>query len=503
MRQTAVEKAFQTLMTIEKERSLLEGILEVLEWDESVMMPRGGGETRAEQKAYLAARLFETITDPKLTEALDVLESSAEMTDNVTAGNVKWLRRQQDRYLKIPKSLVEELARLSTISVDAWAEARRQSQFSLFVPFLKQMVELRKQTAKAIGYEHTPYDALLDIYEPGATTQQLKQIFAELQPKLTALLHRAEGSSRKPKSEILTRYYQRDLQKKLADMILDVLGFDRERGRLDVSTHPFCRGVSAGDVRLTTRYDEYYFSDGFFSTIHEAGHGMYEQGLLSQLPKLAVARACSMGIHESQSRLWENQVARSQAFWEFFFPSVQAIFPEALQGVTHHDFSFAVNHVEASFIRTESDEVTYNLHIILRFEIEQSLLNGELAVQDIPEAWNSRFRELFGLIPPNDAQGCLQDIHWSGGDFGYFPTYTLGNLYAAQFMEQMAVDLGDFASEFRRGQFQPLKQWLSKKIYSVGATQLPSELCENVTGRSLSWEPLVNHLTQKVNTFYS
>lgn len=495
-------KAYEELVIRERERGLLESLLELLEWDESTYMPRGGGEIRGDQKAYLAAKLFDQITDPKLGDLLVALESSDVMKDPVRGGNVRWVRRQHDRYVKIPKALVEEVARLSTTSVDAWTEARKQSQFRLFAPFLKRMVELRRETAKAVGFQGMAYDALLDYYEPGATTKQVSEVFSALRPELSALVRKVKGAKRQPKNEILTRHYPVEGQRKLSELAMTTLGFDRERGRLDLTTHPFCRSLGPGDVRLTTRYDPHYVGDGLFSTIHEAGHGMYEQGLNTEQLRLAGGRACSMGVHESQSRLWENQVGRSAAFWDFYYGPTQEIFPEVLKDVSREDFVFAVNSVEPSFIRTESDEVTYNLHIILRFEMEQGLLSGDIGIDDVPHAWNTKFEELFGIVPPNDAQGCLQDIHWSTGDLGYFPTYTLGNLYAAQFMEKAQADLGDLGEHFRRGQFTPLKQWLAKNIYAVGATSLPDELCRRVTGKPLSPAPLLAYLKAKVSHFY-
>lgn len=487
----------------ERERGILGSLLELAEWDESTYMPKKGGDLRGEQKAYLAKRQHALLSDPKTGELLSALEQSDWLKSApVEKANVRALRRVYEQAVRVPGSLVEEIARLSTASVEAWTEARRTSEFKGFQPYLEKMIGLRQQVAKSLGYDKNPYDALLDLYEPGAKTEEVRSLFAILQKEISQLLGTVDRSSKKPRLDVLARDYTLPEQKKLSDLALKALGFDLEAGRLDLTTHPFCRGASPTDVRLTTRYELNDLRDGLFSTIHEAGHGMYEQGLPFAHWPMPASKACSMGIHESQSRLWENMVARGEAFWEFFYPTLKELYPALLKDVSLSDFVFAVNAVDRGFIRTDSDEVTYNLHIILRFELEEKMLTGDLKAADVPEAWNAKFKELFGVVPPKAALGCLQDIHWSCGDIGYFPTYTLGNLYAAQWMETARAALGNLDEDFKSGNFSRLKGWLAKNIYSEGQTLFPNELCLKVSGKPLSPEPLLRHLRKKIEKFY-
>ncbi len=325
-----------------------------------------------------------------------------------------------------------------------------------------------RQKAQAIGYKTVPYDALLDEYEPGATTAEITTLFAALRADLVPLVSAIAASGRRPRRDILERDYPVEQQKQFGQAAAAAIGFDFEAGRLDVTTHPFCSGIGPGDCRITTRYNPRHFNESFFGILHEAGHGIYEQGLPAEHFGTPLGTFASLGIHESQSRLWENQVGRGQPFWEHFFPLARQAFPAALDDVGLDDFLFAINDVQPSFIRVEADEATYNMHIILRFELEQALVSGDLKPADVPGAWNEKFHQFFALTPPTHAKGCLQDIHWSMGGIGYFPTYTLGNLYAAQFMEQARHDLADLDGEFRAGRFHGLKGWLNEKIHSAG-----------------------------------
>jgi carboxypeptidase Taq len=352
------------------------------------------------------------------------------------------------------------------------------------------------------SYTASPYDALLDEYEPGATAAEITQVFAALRDELVPLVQAILGSGKKAPHDLLERDYPVEAQRTFGEAAAKAIGFDFTAGRLDVTTHPFCSGIGPGDCRLTTRYNPHHFNQGFFGILHEAGHGIYDQGLDPEHYGTPLGSADSLGIHESQSRLWENQVGRSRAFWEHFFPRARQVFPGTLEDVSLDDFIFAINDVERSFIRVEADEATYNMHIILRFELEQALIAGDLEAKDVPGAWSEKFHKFFQLTPPNHAQGCLQDIHWSMGGIGYFPTYTLGNLYAAQFMESARRDLGDLEADFRRGDFARLKGWLSEKIHRRGQRYRPHELCERVTGRPLSHKPLVAYLRGKYGPLY-
>jgi carboxypeptidase Taq len=347
-----------------------------------------------------------------------------------------------------------------------------------------------------------PYDALLDEYEPGAKTKEVEQVLAGLREQLVPLVAEIAASRRRPHLEPLKRHFPIDLQEKFGRQAAAAIGYDFAAGRVDVTDHPFCTTLGPRDVRLTTRYDEHFLPGAFFSTLHEAGHGMYEQGLPAERFGLPTAQAVSLGIHESQSRMWENLVGRSRAFWEHFYPQAQATFGDSLADVRLDDFYFAINDVRPSLIRTESDEATYNLHILVRFELEQALVLDDLRVVDLPAAWREKYRNYLGIEPPTDSDGVLQDVHWSCGSIGYFPTYSLGNLYAAQLFEQAGQELGDLDAMFRRGEFLPLLEWLRKKIHREGRRYPAAELARRVTGQPLSHDALMRHLRAKFRPLY-
>jgi carboxypeptidase Taq len=316
------------------------------------------------------------------------------------------------------------------------------------------------------------------------------------------LIAKIKASPKKPKSEILQREFPVEVQKQFAETAAKAIGFDFQAGRLDTTTHPFCSGIGPGDCRITTRYNPKFFNESFFGVLHEAGHGIYDQGLPADHFGTALGTFCSLGIHESQSRLWENQVGRGQPFWDYFFAKAQQAFPKALTDVSLDDFYFAINESRPSFIRVEADEATYNLHIIMRFEFELELLSGNLQAQDVPSAWNERFTKMFGITPADDRQGCLQDIHWSMGGLGYFPTYTLGNLYAAQLMDAAKAKFPGLEDDFRRGEFSRLKTWLNQEVHSRGRAYRSEELCKIVTGQGLSHTALMKYLNGKYGELY-
>src|SRR5262245_50768902 len=435
MPRTATE-AYTALIGRSKEAHVLGSCAELLGWDEQTYMPRRGSAHRGEQMALLARLKHEWLTAPEVGELLAETEGSTLVRNgkSVEAVNVREIRRTYDRAVKIPKALVEELARVTTAAQQAWRDAKRADDFAAFRPHLKKIVALKRKQADAIGYETEPYDALLDEYEPGVTAAEVTAVFDALRPGLVELVGEITSSKRHPKRDILERDYPVDRQAIFAQSASAALGFDFNAGRLDVTVHPFCCTVGPGDCRITTRYNPKSFNEAFFGVMHESGHGLYEQGLDPEHAGTPAGMALSLGVHESQSRLWENQVGRGRPFWEHFFPRAQQMFLEALRDVSLDDWMFAINDVRPSFIRVEADEATYNLHILLRFELERALLTGDLAVADLPDAWNQQFKAMFGLKVPSDARGCLQDIHWSFGGLGYFPTYTLGNLIAAQLM---------------------------------------------------------------------
>ena len=488
-----------------RDAALLGSCSNVLGWDEQTFMPEGGAQFRSEQLGLIAGLTHERATSPRIGELLSELEAAGDLgdPDGDRAVNVREARRSYNRATKLPRRLVEELSRTTTLAQQAWVKARGDSEFSIFLPWLEKMIGLKREEAQCIGFgSGVAYDALLDDYEPGATTADIAKVFAPLRDELVKLVAAIHHSSKRPNIDILTRHYPKTPQMVLSEGASRSIGFDFERGRIDASAHPFCSGFGPGDCRLTTRYNDHHFPSAFFGVLHESGHGIYDQGLPTESFGLGIGQAVSLGIHESQSRLWENFVGRSESFWKYMYPTAQLAFPQALGQVGFDDFHFAINDVRPSFIRVEADEVTYNLHIMLRFEIEQLLVSGELQPADVPGVWNEKFSQYFGLNVPNDSQGCLQDIHWSGGLLGYFPTYALGNMYAAQFYNAARRDLGDLEEQFAKGQFKPLKAWLNEKIHNHGKRYSARRLVEVVTGESLSHVPLVEHLNRTFGALY-
>ena len=493
------QTAYGELIDRFKETRLLDSIGALVGWDQHTYMPPKGANHRAEQMGYLAKLGHEKLTSPRIGELLGPLDGT---TSDPEAVNVREIRRAYDRAIKVPGRLVEEIARTVSQAQGIWAEARKNDHFPSFAPWLDKIVTLKREEASAVGYKESPYDALLDEYEPGATAAEITRVFAELRADLIPLVAAIAASGKKPRKDILTREYAVDRQHIFGQAAAAAIGFDFQAGRLDTTVHPFCSGIGPGDCRLTTRYHPRELNQGLFGILHEAGHGIYEQGLDPAHFGTPLGSFASLGIHESQSRLWENQVGRSKPFWEHFLPRLKQTFPGTLDEVPLDDFIFAANNVEKSFIRVEADEATYNMHIILRFELEQALMTGDLKPTDVPGAWNEKFRHMLDLTPPSDAQGCLQDIHWSMGGLGYFPTYTLGNLYAAQFMQRARTDLGDLDGDFRQGRFGRLKTWLNEKIHRQGHRYRAAELCRRVSGQPLSDGPLIAYLRKKYEPLY-
>ena len=496
---------FEELCRHTRETSLLNSIEALLGWDERTQLPPAAADYRAEQMTYLSGLIHRRQTDPRVGEWLAALASNGAVQDpqGDTAVVVRQLQRQYDRKTKLPLSLVEEMTRTSVLGQQAWVEARKNNDFASFRPWLEKTFELKRQQAEALGYTQCRYDALLDEYEPGELTANITQVLAGLRDELIPLVDAIRSCDRKPDVAILKRAYPLAAQQELGRRAAERIGFEFQRGRLDVTAHPFCTEAGPHDCRITTRFDERFFPSAFFGILHEAGHGIYEQGLPTDQYGLPLGQYVSMGIHESQSRLWENLVGRSRSFWQHLYPDAQRLFPAALANVSLDDFHFAVNDVRPSIIRVEADEVTYNLHIIIRFELEQALLSGDLPVADLPAAWNAKYQQYLGITPANDAEGVLQDIHWSAGLVGYFPTYSLGNLYAAQFFAKADADLGGLNEQFARGDFQSLRQWLRDNIHSQGQRYTAAELAQRITGRPLGHKDLIEYLLAKMEPLYS
>ncbi len=498
------EKAYDELCRHARETALLAAAESALGWDERTMLPAEATEYRAEQLTLLAGILHQRRTDKRFGQWLGVLAESPLAADrhSVAGTTIRQLKRDYERRVKLPQSLVEELARTASLGQHAWEQARSNDDFGTFAPLLAKTFELKRAEAAALGFVETAYDALLDEFEPGERTANVAVVLANLREALVPLVAEVAASPRRPDVTVLESRYPIGAQEAFARRAAEAIGFDFRRGRLDVTAHPFCTGLGPNDCRITTRYDERFFSSAFFGVLHEAGHGIYDQGLPGEWYGLPPGEAVSLGIHESQSRLWENLVGRSRAFWDGMYPAAQQAFPEALGKTSLDAFYFAINDVRPSLVRVEADEATYNLHILIRFELEQALLSDALRVADLPTAWNDKYQQYLGIRPTGDADGVLQDVHWSAGLVGYFPTYSLGNLYASQFFEQAEEDLGMLEPQFARGEFTPLRIWLGERIHRHGQCYTAAELVQNVTGKPLSHGPLIAHLREKLAPLY-
>lgn len=498
------DQAYKELIERSKEVTLIASCAGMLSWDEQTYMPRAAARYRAEQAAYLAGLAHKKSVDPKIGEFLSMAENSPLSQDEFSdsGANLRELRRDYDKSVKIPQKLVEEYARTVSIALGIWTEARKESNFPKFLPQLEKIIKLNLEIANCLDSKKEPYDTLLDNYEPGASSESIAKIFDGFRKELVELVAAIKDSPLKPNVSILEREYPVDRQAMFGQSAAAAIGYDFQAGRLDISAHPFTTGLGPGDTRITTRYNPRHFGQAFFGTVHEAGHAIYDQGLEREHFGTPRGDSVSLGIHESQSRMWENLIGRSRPFWKHFFPRAQQMFPEVLADVSFDDFYFAINDVRPSLVRVEADEVTYNLHILLRFETEYAFLRGDLAPKDIPGVWNEKFRKYFGIVPPDDGQGCLQDIHWAHGLIGYFPTYTLGNLYAAQFLAKAKETIRNLDEQIAVGNFAELLQWLRKNIHCHGKRYRAEKLVEVVTGKKLDHRFAIDYLKNKYTELY-
>jgi carboxypeptidase Taq len=498
----------ERLKTLDAEIRRLTHISALLAWDQETYMPAEAVGERSEQLELLSGLVHDRLTSREMGELLSaagVGEASPSGPAGLAPLERAFLRelyRSFRRSSRLPRRLVTELAKQTAIGQARWAEARKASDFRIFSSQLASILALVKESASCLGWEEHPYDPLLDEYEPWVKTAEVERVFSGLRTRLTGLVQRIADSRHRPDTAFLKAGYEPAKQREFSLRVLSAIGYDFQRGRLDESAHPFTTTLGRADVRLTTRYDPSFIGSGIFGTIHEAGHGLYELGIGEELAGTLLADGASMGIHESQSRMWENLFGRSLPFWQHFFPELQALFPAALAGIRVEEFYRGINAVQPSLIRVEADEVTYNLHIMARFELEKRLIAGELGVEDLPAAWNEQYRSLLGIVPPDDAQGVLQDIHWSMGSFGYFPTYALGNLYAAQLFQVLRRDLSALDQHLLRGEFAPILAWLREKVHRVGRTVPAAELCRQVTGRDLDPGFLLAYLEGKYAGIY-
>ncbi|MFH1841930.1 MAG: carboxypeptidase M32 [bacterium] len=493
--------SYDRLLELAREIHHLAGASALLGWDQEVFLPPKGVPARAKNIAALSAVIHDKLTCAELGELCAELTAAAP-AERVAAANVRELKRQRDRAVKIPRSLVIELAEACSLAQQAWAQAKQQDDWSLFADSLTRLVALKRQEAAAVGYEGEPYNALLDEYEPGARVEELVPLFDELKATLIPLIERIGASPQQPDDSLLQQTFPVELQDQFGREVLTAMGFDFEAGRLDISLHPFTQAMSIQDVRITTRYHENNLGSGLYANLHEGGHALYELGLPQEHEGSPVAAAVSLGIHESQSRLWENCVGRSREFCHYSLARLTELFPTQFATTGAEELYRAINVVRPSLIRIEADEVTYNLHIILRMELERALLLGDIEVADLPALWREKIRHYFSLELPGDAQGVLQDIHWAFGAFGYFPTYTLGNLYAAQFFAAAMAELADLPAQIARGEFQPLLGWLRTHIHQPGCLFPAGELCRQVTGEVLSSKPFLDSLQQKYGDIF-
>ena len=496
------DTAYAELIRRVREETLLTSCEALLQWDEETYMPPGGVENRSEQLALIAGLLHERGTDPRLGELLSELEGSELVADpgSPAAVNVRELRREYDRYLRLPRRLVEAVARTTALAQTAWIRARSEADFTLFRPWLERVVELKRAEAECVGYAREPYDALIEDHEPGMTSQILGRLFDALRRELVPLVGQISEAGRPAAS--IRKPFPIDRQRTFGEAVAVALGFDAKRGRFDLGVHPSCTGIGPGDCRLVLRFDSHDFAGGLLTILHEIGHGLYEQGLDPQHYGTPMGEPASVGLDEAQARFWESRVGRSRGFWQHFYPGAQALFPSALARLRLEQFLLIVNQVRPSLIRVNADEVTYNLHTLVRFELERALVSGDLGAGDPPDAWNAGYRRYLGVEPSNDREGCLQDGHWADGLIGYFPTYTLGDVFAAQLFARAEAELGNLEQQFARGEFAELVRWLGSKVYREGNRYPSARLIELITGSPPNHRPLVEALRAKYSMLY-
>ncbi len=483
----------------------IEKAMAVLSWDRETNMPPKGVRARIDQMTTLRQLSHQLFVADEMGELIDLAAQETEDLpyDSNEASLIRYLKRHYANERKLTADYVKRASEVSGQARQAWVKARAENHFPDFQPWLEEVITLCQEQAELYGYEDEPYDALLDKYETGMKTADVRHIFAGLKQELMSLREAVAANQDALDDSLVHQPFDVEKQKVFVRYITAAVGYDYERGHLGTVVHPFATNFARDDVRITTRWYPDFLNPALFGGLHESGHAMYEQGTHPDLYRTPLARGTSLGIHESQSRMIENIVGRSYGFWQAHFPRLQELFPEQLGGHTAAEFYRAVNKVQPSFIRVEADELTYNFHIILRFEIEQAMLNGELAAKDLPEAWNAKMAELLGVVPPTDAQGCLQDVHWTRPGFGYFPTYALGNLYAAQFYETAVSQNPTIGEEMEKGQTASLLEWLRENIHQHGRKFTPGELVQRVTGKPLSHAAFLRYATAKFSKLYN
>lgn len=502
LEQTLATKLDQ-LKTLIHEISDINTATAFLGWDQQTYMPKGGAEDRGDALATLSSLAHLKSTSPELGALIDAAqtETASLVPDSDDARLVKVCQRGYTKSVKVPAQWVSDFARTTTLGHSAWEEARRKNDFSLFQPHLEKIVGLRRDYAEFFAPYTHQYDPLLDDFEPGMKTAEVQAIFNQVRPVQVALIQ-AIRSRTQVDSSYLGLAYDEKAQWDFGVDVITRFGYDWNRGRQDRSAHPFTQSFGIDDVRITTRFDPHRVATALFGTMHEAGHALYEQGVDRSLRRTPLASGASMAIHESQSRMWENLVGRSLSFWKYYYPRFQTLYPAQLRDVDLNSFYRGINRVEPSLIRVEADEATYNLHVMLRLELEIALMEGSLAVKDLPEAWNRKMQEYLGLRPPTDAVGVLQDVHWSGGMFGYFSTYALGNLVSAQLWEVIQREILNLDARMEQGDFSDLLAWLRENVHRHGAKFEPQELVQKVTGSKIDPRPYLRYLQTKFGEIY-
>ena len=499
-----MKEKYKILLEKIKEIGIISQIVQLLGWDTETMMPKGAVIQRSEQQAFIATLAHEKQTDPKIGKLLKEIQnhSDYEKLSYLEKRNIYLIKRAYDRETKVPAEFVAEYTKASVIATEKWKEARENNDFEVFKPHLKNMFEMTKQYANYLNPDLPPYEVLLDLFEPSMNIEKYNEIFNPLKEATIKLVMRCQASNIKPDYSLITRKVPIEIQKKLAYDVMKLINYDLNRGRLDVAPHPFTTG-DYDDVRITTRYYENYFASSLFAVMHEGGHGCYGQNSDVKLRYQPAGDYCSMGVHESQSRFYENFIGRSKSFWFFYFNRFKEITGDIFSDIQYDDFFRAINKVEPSLIRVEADEVTYNLHIILRFELERDLFEGKIKVEDLPKIWEKKMKEMLGIDVDKISNGVLQDIHWSGGSFGYFPTYTLGNVYGAQFFAKLIKDIPDWDKRLEKGEVSALTNWMTENVQKTGNLYDPPELVEEITGEYPNPKYLIEFLENKYSELYN
>ncbi|WP_139368256.1 carboxypeptidase M32 [Evansella clarkii] len=476
----------------------------VIAWDLRTGAPKKGVSQRSAVLGTLSSEVFRMGTSEEMKQYIAELKDETvwNSLDEVTKGTVVEVERNLNKLKNIPEKEYEEYVVLTANAESVWAEAKEKQDFSMFQPYLEKIVEFNRKYVDWVGYEGNKYNTLLDDYEPGLSVDVIDKVFGQLKEEIVPLVKAVTESSKQPETGFLFKHFPADKQEALSKEILKSMQYDFDAGRLDTTVHPFAIGLNPGDVRVTTKYDEKDFRTAVFGTIHEGGHALYEQNIDEKFVGTPLATGTSMGIHESQSLFWENFVGRNKAFWEKNYSLLKEYAPEQFNNIDLDAFYRGINVAGPSFIRIEADEMTYSLHIILRYELEKALINGELEVKDLPEAWNDKMEELLGIRPENDGEGVLQDVHWAGGSFGYFPSYALGYVYAAQLKNAMDKDLPDYEELLREGELAKVKEWMTKNVHQYGKSKKPLEILKATTGEGVNASYLIKYLKEKYSKVY-